>query len=482
MVSPPRIGIVPAGAVTSRGAEAVELARGAGLVLTAEQQQVLHGGLGVKADGSWAALEVANVQPRQNGKSSTLQARILLALKGGGQVAYTCHRVDSAQEVFRALVTLVEASPELAPQLDKVVYSNGKEAIWLGNGARVVFGTRSSRTGRGFGIDLLVLDEAHYLATEAHTALMPTMSARETPPQVWYAASAVDELVHEHGLVLARLRARAFAGDADSLAYFEWSLALYDEDGIELRPEQVTPEMVADEKLWEPANPALGSRISLEHLRAERAAMDFRGWLVERLGIGAWPDVSAVEAAPISGEEWADLCDRQSQTSGEIVLAFDVGRDRHAALVVCGRRGADDLLHVELLRSDAGTAWLREQLEYLAGRYEVRTVACDDYGGNRALLPALEQAGLPVRTLSGAETVSACARLLDLTAEQGFRHLGQPALMQSLRGAKTKTVGNDAWCWSRKASSGDASVVIAMTVALAVGLEIPVDDGELVIW
>jgi hypothetical protein len=32
---------------------------------------------------------------------------------------------------------------------------------------------------------------------------MPVTSARERPPQVWYAASAVDEQIHEHGLVLA---------------------------------------------------------------------------------------------------------------------------------------------------------------------------------------------------------------------------------------------------------------------------------------
>jgi hypothetical protein len=39
--------------------------------------------------------------------------------------------IDSSQEVFRGLVSLVEASSEIAPLLEKVVYSNGKEAIWL---------------------------------------------------------------------------------------------------------------------------------------------------------------------------------------------------------------------------------------------------------------------------------------------------------------------------------------------------------------
>ena len=402
MVSPPRFQFVPSGAVTSRGAEAVDLAGNAGLMLSEEQQQVLHGGLGVRVDGGWTALEVVNLQPRQNGKSSTLQARIMLGLSLGEQIAYTAHRVDSAQEVFRGLVSLVEASPELSPLLQRVIYSNGKESIWLTNGARCVFGTRSSRTGRGFSLDLWVADEAHYLAQEAHNALMPATSAREKPVQVWYAASAVDEDVHEHGLVLARLRERAIAGEATSLAYFEWSVDLRDEEKNELRPEQVTPEMVDDEELWKQANPALGTRISLEHIRAEREAMDPRGWLVERLGIGAWPDTSGVAAAPITGEEWAELEDRDSKRVGDIVLAFDVGRDRRTALVVCGRRD-DDLLHVELLRSASGTSWLRERLEYFDARYHVHAIVCDDYGGNRAMLGALENAGLRVRTLSGAE-------------------------------------------------------------------------------
>jgi phage terminase large subunit-like protein len=481
VVRPPRFQHLPAGAVSSRGAEAIALAGNAGLDLSAEQMQVLHGGLGVRADGSWAAFEVANVQPRQNGKSSTLQARILLGLSLGEQIAYTCHRVDSAQEIFRGLVDLVEVSPELSPLLDRVSYANGKESIRLQNGGRVVFGTRSSRTGRGFSLDLILMDEAHILSEHAHTALLPATSARGKRPQVWYAASSVDEQVNEHGLVLARLRERGTAGEAENLAYFEWSAALLDDDGNELRPEQVRPEMVDDEELWYQANPALGSRISVEHIRAEREAMDPRGWLVERLGVGAWPDTSGVASSPISGEEWAELQDRDSKLVGEMVLAFDVAPDRRCALVVCGRRGVDDLLHVELLRSSSGTSWLQDELERLSDRYDVREVVADDYGGNRALVSALEEAGLRVRTLTGGEHASACGKLLDLVAEQGFRHIGQPELVAALRGAKAKPVG-DAWAWSRKASTGDAAVVVALTVALAAGAEIPADAADLSIY
>jgi hypothetical protein len=50
-----------------------------------------------------------------------------------------------------------------------------------------------------------------------------------------------------------------------------------------------------------------------------------------------------------------------------------------------------------------------------------------------------------------------------------------------LRGAKAKPLG-DAWAWSRKASTGDIAAVIAMTLALAVGSEIPAGPTEVHIY
>jgi len=117
----------------------------------------------------------------------------------------------------------------------------------------------------------------------------------------------------------------------------------------------------------------------------------------------------------------------------------------------------------------------------MSERYDVREIVCDDYGGNRAMLPGLEAAGLRVRSIPGSETVAACGKLLDLVPEQDFRHLGQLELLAALCGAKAKPVG-DAWVWSRRASSGDAALVVAMTLALAVGSEIPIDAGDLVIY
>ena len=77
-------------------------------------------------------------------------------------------------------------------------------------------------------------------------------------------------------VVLARVRERALAGGDDSLAYFEWSA---DVDG---NPEEVTEEMAADRSLWAQANPALGIRISPEHVEREARSMGSREFAVER--------------------------------------------------------------------------------------------------------------------------------------------------------------------------------------------------------
>ena len=479
----PRIQLLPAGVVGSLGGRAVELAADAGLELDEVQRAVLHGALGVCGDDGWAAGEVGLVVPRQNGKTTVLLARILLGLERGEQILYTAHRVDSAAEVFKSLVALVRASPELEPQLTRIMFSNGREAIHLANGGRVLFGTRStSRTGRGFSLDTLIFDEAHYVSEQGLTAIVPTVSARERPVQLWFSASAVDQQVHEHGLVLARVRERALRREAEGLAFFEWSAGLFDPDGRELRAGEVTPEMVDDEQLWEQANPALASgRITIERLRAEREQMPHRGWIVERLCIGDYPDTSGTAPAPVTVEEWRELCDPKSKRVGELVLAFDVAPDRRAALVACGRRGVDDLLHVELLRASAGTGWLLDEVDRLCAKYDVAEVVCDGYGGNLAVAKVLGDSGLKVRTLVGSEHASACGKLLDLVAEQGFRHIGQPELEQALRGAQAKPVG-DAWAWSRKQSSGDIAIVVAATVALAAGSEIPADASEIHIY
>jgi hypothetical protein len=72
-VSAPRIQLLPGGVVSSLGDTAAELVRHAGRELDEWQRAVLHGGLGVKADESWAADEVAVVAPGRTARRCLLR-------------------------------------------------------------------------------------------------------------------------------------------------------------------------------------------------------------------------------------------------------------------------------------------------------------------------------------------------------------------------------------------------------------------------
>jgi hypothetical protein len=76
----PRIELLPSVDVTSTGEMALEVCERAGLFLDPWQRFVLTHSLGEREDGKWAAFEVGEVIPRQNGKGSTLEGRELTGL------------------------------------------------------------------------------------------------------------------------------------------------------------------------------------------------------------------------------------------------------------------------------------------------------------------------------------------------------------------------------------------------------------------
>jgi hypothetical protein len=477
LVIRPRVMLVPA-CERSRGEECVEFARSAGLELDEWQQIVLDGSLGVTKRGGWASFESAMIVPRQNGKSAVLEARVLwgMFVLAEPLVIWSSHQRDTALESFRRLVNLIEENPDLTCQVTKTIRSHGEEGLELENGSRIRFRTRTGKSGRGFSADLLIVDEAHFTPQEQIDALMPTLSAKPNS-QVCYAGSACDQQAHEHGVVLARLRERGHLAETGKrLSFFEWSVDLRDAEGVELRPQDVYDELVDDEDLWVQANPALGTRISFEHVRAEREAMDMRGWLVERLGCGDWPRTDLVSLSPIPPERWLALIDEESELEGEVVFAFDVSPDRRASIAAAGRR-PDGKLHCEIIHSRPGTAWLIDELVRLDGKHHPVAVLVDSYGPAGSLAATVSDAGVAITDVTSTQHAAACGRILDLVAEDGVRHRGTDEVVAALRGARPRQLG-DAWAWSRKNSAVDISPLVAVTLALWRADELDEWDAE----
>jgi hypothetical protein len=200
--------------VSSTGEEACELAAMAGLEMDPWQQFVLTNALGEQPGGLWAAKEVGVEVPRQNGKGGILEARALagLFLLGERQIIHSAHEFATAEEALNRMEHSSRTARSWA-RVKTIKHSHGQEGIYLKNGQRLRYKTRTKGGGRGFSADCVILDEAMVIPEEMHGALLPTLSAMPNP-QLWYTGSAVDQESMEHGVVFARLRERAIRGEA----------------------------------------------------------------------------------------------------------------------------------------------------------------------------------------------------------------------------------------------------------------------------
>ena len=460
----PRVAAYPDG-VSSAGQEAIDLARMAGLDLDGWQQLLLDRALTERADGKWAAFEVAQVVPRQNGKGGVLEARELAALylfSWERLIIHSAHQFDTSIEHFRRLLTLIESTPELDRRVRRVSRSHGEEGIELDNGKRIRFRTRTKGGGRGFTGDVVILDEAMILPEAMVGALIPTMSARPNP-QLWYAGSAVDQLHHDHGLVLSRVRERGIRGDDQRLVYFEWSVGPPEGDTDPWTPDRVPDEVVFDRKAWAEANPALGIRISEEHVAAESQAMPRREFIVERLGVGDWPRTSG-KTSIIDLAAWRALADQKSAMADPIVLAFDVSPSRSVGTIAAAGQRPGGGVHVEIVDQVAGPARLADRIAGLINRHDVTAVWCDGRSPAASLVDEMRQDGITVETTSTQDYVTACGLLVDAVAAGRVHHLGTREMEDAIAGAATRSVG-DAWAWARRTSSVDITPLVAVTLA-----------------
>ncbi|HJV08911.1 MAG TPA: hypothetical protein VJ653_04495 [Acidimicrobiales bacterium] len=458
----PRIFWTPPGAVSSAGAEAVELAARAGLDLDDWQAWLLEVGLAEAADGNWLAFEVAELLSRQNGKGGVLEAVVLagLHLFGDRLIGWSAHEFKTCREGFLRVAALHENSDELRRRVRRVRTSHGEEGIELVDGRRLLFMARSTGSGRGFTGDRLVLDEAQHLGEAALEAVLPTMSARPNP-QVWYAATAPDKDVAPCG-VLARLRRRALRGSDASLTYAEWSIDPHDEF---CGPGCGAHDDPASVRSWAKANPALGIRISVEHVAREFAAMTPAGFAKERLGVGNWPLDEA--AWQVIGEEaWNALADPAAPPARQTpAFAADVTPDRSFGSIAVAAERPDGHLQVEVVDHQERTAWMVPRLLELQ-QWKPCAVVIDPASQAVSLIPELEAAGVEVTKPTMRETAQACGLFYQAVSDSArLRHLDQPELTVALAGAERRPL-SDAWAWARKSTSVDITPLVAATLAV----------------
>lgn len=445
----------------SRGDEAIDLAAAVGLYLDPWQQYVMRKALAEKPGdpNKWNTFEIGLTVPRQNGKGSILEARELagLFLFDERLILHSAHEFKTASEAFIRIRSLVDNSDMLRRRVKIIRTGAGTEAIELKNGNRLKFVARTSGSGRGFSGDCVILDEAFNLTEQSIGALMPTLSARPNP-QLWYTSSAVDQQVHPHGIVLARVRRRAIEGKDQGLAYMEWSA---DDKHYAIDPVGVANTRTA----WAQANPGLGIRLSIEHTLREHRSMGRRTFATERLGIGDWPSDLEDGWAVISRAQWDDVKDRHSSAEDPVAFSVDVNPERtHAAIGMAGFR-ADGLAHVEVIEHKENVSWVVDRMVELKQKWKPCAVVIDPAGEAGTLIDQLERAKIRVMTTTAREAAQAHGLFVESVVDsKSLRHLNQSELTSALAGATQRKLG-DANAWARRGGV-DISPLVAVTLAL----------------
>lgn len=483
----PRFSLVPS-APSSAGQEAIDLAASGGLFLEPHQQTVLHGALGERRDGRWAASQVVVVEPRQNGKDAIAEAREVagLYLFGEKLQTHTAHRYDTVQEHFRRVKMLCQILSEQTGdrrlKLKKISETNGDEFVELMSGQRVLFKTRSKLSGRGFSGQVLFLNEAMYLADLG--SMLPSLSAQDAP-QVWWMGSAPLPRIESDPLRNVMRSCREHARSkrrAGTTAYFEWSAHVDlgpQRDGSVVRLADVD---ITNKTYWGQSNPGLGGRLGVAWVEnVELATMTHEQFAAERLGL--YEDL-VDGATAIDDSHWTACADPTSKTAGPLVLTFEVSLDRQWAQigVASASTAGVGLVHVEIIENRRRTGWVIPRLLELQQAHNPTAILCNPAGPAGGLLPEAIKAGLviglpvpdpetgkvTVKALSGRDYTQACQSAYDDIVEHRWRHIKQPELDVAVGGATKRTVG-DAFVFDRRGATDISPFITVMLAAWAHG-------------
>lgn len=452
----PRVEHLPEPRGGEVGAQAVELARLAGLHLDPWQAWCLSESLAEAPGHQWSAFEVAIIVGRQNGKGSILEARQLagLFLLHERLQVHTAHEFKTGYEHFLRIVQLIESNPDFDARVRRVRRGAGEQAIELKTGERLRFLARSSGSGRGMSGDCVYLDEAFALTPQMMGALLPTLSARDNP-QLWYTSSAPMST----SLVLHSVLERGRSGDAGRLFYAEWS-----------NPEQTSTD---DRDAWYQSNPALGIRITEDFVENELAALSSMPEEFERERLGI-PSPLMTDAKPIKipAELWAATAGVEvAPQPGRMTIAYAVSRDGEWSSIALGDGSVTDP-YVVVVDHRKGVGWLPSRLVELVERWEPIAVGWNNAGPaaaqSGAVLEAFRAAGIDAGLLQPVNTQdykSACGGLYtDIVEGRLRRPDGQGPLDVAVAEASERPLG-DAWAWDIRNATVPLSPLEAVTVA-----------------
>ena len=407
---------------------------------------------------------------RQNGKSRWLKGLALWRLfadefgrstpdcPGARLAVLACQNLPYAETMLKEVAADIRRSRRLVGEFRRHRLDNGSNRIELTNERqwRVVAANR--RAGRGWAVDLVLLDELReHQNFDAWEAIVATTTARPYP-QIVCCSNAGDK----KSVVLSTLsegaRRRIQTGDTDDseVGLFEWSVPI-DEDP-------------RDEGLWYLANPAMGNpgMFGLSDLRGYLEAQQYRnlpGFQTEHL----CQRVDALEPGIMPVEHWTATLDADScrAAGAQVFVGVDVNYSRGSSYVAVAAAREDGGTHVEVVASGAGTDWVIDWLAAPQRKGLFAGIAVQRTGAPvSGMIPEMMAAGLTVTPLpAGLELQAACGLLYDGICEHTIFHRPAPLLDRAAASGVARAAG-DAWVFDRRNSPVDVAPLVAVAAAV----------------
>ena len=418
------------------------------------QQIVLDDWLGVDAEGKWSSLTCGLSIARQNGKNAIIEVRELFGMVGRGEkILHTAHEVKTARKAFKRLQhffgTCKDDPGAKFPELNKLVAEvrnvNGQEAIILTNGGSVEVVARSKNSGRGFTVDVLILDEAQEMSDDDLEALLPTTSSAPLGNPQWI-FTGTPPGPRADGAVFGRTRREAVETKAPRLCWHEWSPAEDDDP--------------ANRAVWKATNPALlTGRLQMSVVEGEFGRFSEDGFARERLG--RW---DADGATTIFGaDRWGACLEAESEGVKLEALAVATSHDlAFTAIVGAGHDG--ERVQVKPLQHAPGQSWALQRIIELSKKSDC-PVVIDDRSAASPLIAALERAGVKVVQARTADVLDAAASTYNAVAEKTIKHAGYAELDDAIRVAKKRPVSKR-WAFGPRKDGDDISPLEAMSLVV----------------
>ena len=326
--------------------------------------------------------------PRQNGKNAILEAAELYWLAACGyHVLHTAHRVKTAKKSFQRLVRYFtdRRHPDACGLVRNIRYTNGEEAVYLGNGGALEFSARSRAGARGFDdIQVVVFDEAQDLTDEQLSAIMYTLAASSTGDrQLVFTGTPPD--ANAPGTVFSRNRRAALGPNPPARSLWcEWGA----KDG----PPRDKPSFADVLDLVYECNPSMGYTLSEDFTETEYANADALGFWTERLGW--WSEQSAAAAIPAGEWSGCAVAAEEAARTGKKAFGVKFSPDGSCVALAGCVLPEGGPAHVELIGTGSmadGIGWLTEFFEQPGMDESTAAIAVDGRNGSGALLAELAE-------------------------------------------------------------------------------------------